>query len=108
MNLTDLFKQAKDMQARAEEMQKAMAAIDVVGESGAGMVRVTLTGKSELKALEIDPSLLKPEDKTVIADLIVAAHNDARAKLEARMAEEMQRMSREMGLPAGLGGLFGQ
>ncbi|MBN9533325.1 MAG: YbaB/EbfC family nucleoid-associated protein [Alphaproteobacteria bacterium] len=108
MNLTDLFKQAKDMQARAEEMQKAMAAIDVVGESGAGMVRVTLTGKSELKALAIDPSLLKPEDKTVIEDLIVAAHNDARAKLEARMAEEMQRMSREMGLPAGLGGLFGQ
>jgi DNA-binding YbaB/EbfC family protein len=108
MNLTDLFKQAKDMQARAEEMQKAMAAIDVVGESGAGMVRVTLSGKSELKALEIDPSLLKPEDKTVIEDLIVAAHNDARAKLEARMAEEMQRMSREMGLPPGLGGLFGQ
>ncbi|MBN9572171.1 MAG: YbaB/EbfC family nucleoid-associated protein, partial [Alphaproteobacteria bacterium] len=68
----------------------------------------TLTGKSELKALAIDPSLLKPEDKTVIEDLIVAAHNDARAKLEARMAEEMQRMSREMGLPAGLGGLFGQ
>jgi DNA-binding YbaB/EbfC family protein len=108
MNLTDLFKQAKDMQARAEEMQKAMAAIDVVGESGAGMVRVTLTGKSELKTLAIDPSLLKPEDKTVIEDLIVAAHNDARAKLEARMAEEMQRMSREMGLPPGLGGLFGQ
>jgi DNA-binding YbaB/EbfC family protein len=108
MNLTDLFKQAKDMQARAEEMQKAMAAIDVVGESGAGMVRVTLTGKSELKALAIDPSLLKPEDKTVIEDLIVAAHNDARAKLEVRMAEEMQRMSREMGLPPGLGGLFGQ
>jgi hypothetical protein len=61
-----------------------------------------------LKRLEVDPSLLKPEDKTMLEDLIRAAHADAKAKLESRLADEMQKMSREMGLPDGFGGLFGQ
>ncbi|HVP83718.1 MAG TPA: YbaB/EbfC family nucleoid-associated protein [Rhizomicrobium sp.] len=107
MNLGDLFKQAKEMQSRAAEMQKAVEQIEVEGESGAGMVRLTLSGKSDLKRLEVDPSLLKPEEKTILEDLIRAAHADAKAKLERRLADEMQKMSREMGLPAGLGGLFG-
>jgi DNA-binding YbaB/EbfC family protein len=108
MNLADLFKQAKEMQSRAAEMQKVVEGIEVEGQSGAGMVRLTLSGKSDLKRLEVDPSLLKPEDKTMLEDLIRAAHADAKAKLESRLADEMQKMSREMGLPAGLGGLFGQ
>ncbi|HTO42146.1 MAG TPA: YbaB/EbfC family nucleoid-associated protein [Rhizomicrobium sp.] len=108
MNLADLFKQAKDMQSKAAEMQKAVEMIEVEGQSGAGMVKLTLSGKSDLKRLDVDPSLLKPEDKVMLEDLILAAHTDARAKLERRLAEEMQRMSREMGLPPGMGGFFGE
>lgn len=107
MNLADIFKQAKEMQSKAAEMQKAVESIEVEGQSGAGMVKLTLSGKSDLKRLEVDPSLLKPEDKTMLEDLILAAHADAKAKLEHRLADEMQKMSREMGLPTGLGGLFG-
>lgn len=107
MNLADLFKQAKEMQSKAADMQKTVEAIEVEGQSGAGMVKLTLSGKSDLKRLDIDPSLLKPEDKIMLEDLLLAAHADARAKLERRLAEEMQRMSAEMGLPPGLGGLFG-
>ena len=105
MNLGDLFKQAKDMQAKAADMQKAVERIEVEGQSGGGMVKLALSGKSDLKRLDVDPSLLKPEDKTMLEDLILAA--DAKAKLERALAEEMQRLSREMGLPAGMGGLFG-
>jgi len=108
VNLGDLFKQAKEMQSKAAEMQKAVEAIEVEGQSGAGMVKLTLSGKSDLKRLDVEASLLKPEDKTMLEDLILAAHNDAKTKLERRLAEEMQRMSRDMGLPAGLGGVFGQ
>lgn len=107
MNLADLFKQAKEMQSKAAEMQKAVEQIEVDGESGAGLVKLTLSGKSELKRLQVDPSLLKPEEKSILEDLVCAAHADAKAKLERRLADEMQKMSREMGLPAGLGGLFG-
>lgn len=107
MNLADLFKQAKDMQSKAADMQKAVERIEVEGQSGGGMVKLALSGKSDLKHLEVDPSLLKPEDKTMLEDLILAAHADAKAKLERALADEMQRLSREMGLPAGMGGLFG-
>jgi DNA-binding YbaB/EbfC family protein len=108
MNLADLFKQAKDMQSKAADMQKAVERIEVEGRSGAGLVSVVLGGKSDLKRLAIDSSLLKPEGKTVVEDLILAAHADAKVNLERALAEEMQRLSREMGLPAGMGGLFGQ
>jgi DNA-binding YbaB/EbfC family protein len=107
MNLADLFKQAKEMQTRAADMQKAIESIEIEGQSGGGLVKLALSGKSELKRLAVDSSLLKPEDKTMVEDLILAAHADAKAKLERRLAEEMQKMSREMGLPAGMGGLFG-
>ena len=103
MNLADLFKQAKDVQARATAMQEQLAAIEVEGASGAGMVRVTLSGKSDLKRVSIDPSLLKPDDREMVEDLIVAAHSDAKAKLERRAAEEMQKLARDMGLPPGVG-----
>lgn len=102
MNLADLFKQAKDVQARATAMQEQLAAIEVEGASGAGMVRVTLSGKSDLKRVLIDPSLLKPDDREMVEDLIVAAHSDAKAKLERRAAEEMQKLARDMGLPPGM------
>jgi DNA-binding YbaB/EbfC family protein len=102
MNLADLFRQAKDVQAKAQAMQAELGAIEVEGQSGAGLVRLTLNGKSELKQLSVDPSLLKPEDRQVVEDLILAAHADAKAKLERRVAEEMQKLARDMGLPPGL------
>lgn len=102
MNLADLFRQAKDVQAKAQAMQAELGAIEVEGQSGAGLVRVTLNGKSELKHLSVDPSLLKPEQPQVVEDLILAAHADAKAKLERRVAEEMQKLARDMGLPPGL------
>ncbi|HEY8696145.1 MAG TPA: YbaB/EbfC family nucleoid-associated protein [Rhizomicrobium sp.] len=102
MNLADLFRQAKDVQAKAQAMQAELGAIEVEGQSGAGLVRVTLNGKSELKRLSVDPSLLKPEQPQVVEDLIVAAHADAKAKIERRVSEEMQKLARDMGLPPGL------
>jgi DNA-binding YbaB/EbfC family protein len=103
MNLGDLFKQAKDVQEKAQQMQALLAAIEVEGVSGGGLVQLVLDGKSELKRLTLDPTLLKPEDHQVVEDLIVAAHADAKAKLERRMAEEMKKIAGSLGLPPGLG-----
>jgi hypothetical protein len=102
MNLGDLFKQAKDIQAKSAALQEQIAAIEVEGVSGAGLVRMTLGGKGDLKRLTIDPSLAKPEEKTTIEDLVVAAHADAKAKLERRVAEAMKKLAGSLGLPPGL------
>lgn len=103
MDLSDLFKQAKAMQEKAAEMQAQLAAVEVEGTAGGGLVRVTMNGKSELKRVAIDPSLLKPEESEIVEDLIVAAAADAKAKAERRMAEEMQKLASSMGLPPGMG-----
>ncbi len=103
MSLTDIFKQAREMQARAQEVQAQLAAIEVEGVSGAGLVRVTLNGKSDLRRIAIDPTLLKPEEGVTVQDLIVAAHADAKSKLERRIADEMQRLAASLGLSPGLG-----
>jgi DNA-binding YbaB/EbfC family protein len=102
MNLEDLFKQAKEVQSRAQQMQEMIAAIEVEGIAGGGVVRMTLDGKSGLKRLSVDPALLKPEDHQIVEDLVVAAHADAKAKLERRVAEEMQKIAGTLGLPPGL------
>ena len=103
MELADLFKQAKAMQEQAALMQVQLAQIEVEGNSGGGLVRVTMSGKAELKRIAIDPSLLKPEDREIVEDLIVAAHADAKAKVEQKMAEHMQKLAGGLGLPPGMG-----
>lgn len=103
MNLGDLFKQARDLQAKTQELQDALAAIEVDGVSGAGLVRVTMNGKGELRRLLLDPSLLKPEERQTVEDLVVAAHSDAKAKLERRVADEMRKIAGSLGLPPGIG-----
>lgn len=103
MNLGDLFKQVRDLQAKTQELQTALAAIEVDGVSGAGLVRVTMNGKGELRRLLLDPSLLKPDERQTVEDLVVAAHSDAKAKLERRVADEMRKIAGSLGLPPGIG-----
>ncbi len=102
MDLVNLLKQAKDVQSRMQAMQDHVSGMQAEGAAGAGLVRVTLNGKSELKKVWVDPSLLKPDNREVLEDLVVAAHADAKAKVERLVAEEMQKVARNMGLPPGL------
>ncbi len=95
------MKQVQDMQTRMSEMQEKLAEIEMVGSSGAGMVQATLNGRSELKRVKIDPSLLKPEDAEVLEDLIVAAVNDARGKVERHTQDEMSKLTGGLPLPPG-------
>lgn len=90
------------MQTRMAEMQAKLEATEVEGQAGAGMVKLKLTGKGELRRIAIDPSLMTAEDREVLEDLILAAHADAKQKVEAMMAEEMQKATAGMNLPAGL------
>ena len=99
MDIADLFKQAQEVQAKAAAMQEQLGHIEAEGVSGAGMVRVLLNGKAELRRVSIDGSLLRPEGREIIEDLIVAAHRDAKAKVERQVSEEMAKLARDMGLP---------
>jgi DNA-binding YbaB/EbfC family protein len=101
-NLGNMLKQAQQMQTRMQEMQAKLEATEVEGASGGGMVKVRLTGKSELKRVTIDPSLMNADEREVLEDLLVAAHADAKQKVEATMAEEMQKATAGMSLPPGM------
>ncbi len=101
-NLGNLMKQAQEMQAKMQEMQDRLAGVEISGSSGAGMIRVTLTGKGDMREVKIDPSLFNSEDAEVVEDLIVAAFNDARAKVEAHMQEEMSKVTGGLNLPPGM------
>jgi DNA-binding YbaB/EbfC family protein len=104
-NLGNMLKQAQQMQVRMQEMQAKLEAMEVAGASGGGMVKVLLSGKGDLRRVTIDPSLLAADEKEVLEDLLVAAHADAKQKVEATMAEEMQKATAGMNIPGGLGGL---
>ena len=100
-NLGNLMKQAQQMQAKMAEMQERLAAIEVTGTAGAGMVQATLTGKGDVKRVKIDRSVVDPNDVEMLEDLVVAAINDARAKVETAAAEEMQKITGGLELPGG-------
>lgn len=100
-NLGELMKQAQEMQARMTEMQAQLENLEVTGTAGGGMVSAVLSGKGALKKISIDPSLLDPSDVEVIEDLIVAAHNDAKSRLEERVSEEMAKITGGLPLPPG-------
>jgi DNA-binding YbaB/EbfC family protein len=97
----DLMKQAQAMQTKMQEVQAELERVEVEGQSGGGMVRVTLTAKGQMKGVTLDTSLLKPEDKDMLEDLIVAAHDDARKKGERVMEERMQSLTAGLPLPPG-------
>lgn len=101
-NLSDIMKQVQSMQSRMGDMQAKLEGMAVAGQAGGGLVKVTLTGKGTLKGVDIDASLLKPEEKEILEDLLVAAHSDAKAKVEAMAAEEMKSVTGGLPLPPGL------
>jgi nucleoid-associated protein EbfC len=99
-DLSDIMRQAQQMQQRLQEAQERMDQLTADGVSGGGMVKVTLKGKGELAGLTIDPSLMTPGDKDMVEDLIKAAHSDARRKLDDAMADAMKQAT------GGLGGML--
>jgi hypothetical protein len=101
-NIAGLMKQAAQMQKKMEEMQATLQASTHEGVAGAGMVSVTLNGKGELQAVRIDPKLADPNEMEMVQDLLLAAHADARRKLEAAAAEEMQKVTGGLNLPGGM------
>ena len=100
-NLGQLMKQAQEMQSRMGELQERLAAVELTGSAGGDMVRVTVNGRNEVRAVKIDPALAKPEDIEVLEDLLVAAFADARTKVETRMREEMSKLTGGIDLPPG-------
>ena len=100
-NLGQLMKQAQEMQTKMAEMQQRLVDVEISGSAAAGMVTVVLNGKGEMRKIKIDPSLIVPEEAEVLEDLIVAAQNDARAKVDAYMQEETSKMMGGVDLPPG-------
>lgn len=100
-NLASMMKQAQEMQSKMTEMQEGLMHIEVTGQSAAGMCQVTLNGKGDAQKIKIDPSLVNPEDATVLEDLILAAFNDAKGKVEAQMKDKMSELTGGLPLPEG-------
>ncbi len=92
----------KDMQAKMERMQEELAELECEGVAGGGMVTVRLSGKGLMKGLSIDPSMFKEDDVEILEDLIVAAHNDAKSKVEALMAERTKELTAGLPIPPGM------
>jgi len=100
-NLGQMMKQAQEMQAKMGEMQERMDQTEVTGQSAGGMIEITLNGKGEMRGLKIDPSLIKSDEAEVLEDLIVAAHNDAKTRVEAKVQGEMADLTGGLNLPPG-------
>lgn len=101
-NLTDMMKQARELQSKLADTQAELENAEVEGSSGAGLVRVTLSGKGTMKRLHVDPSLMKPDEAEILEDLIVAAFNDGKAKAEALVVERMKELTGGLPLPPGM------
>ncbi|MBI09335.1 MAG: YbaB/EbfC family nucleoid-associated protein [Rhodospirillaceae bacterium] len=100
-NLGQLMKQAQEMQSKMAEMQQRLVDVEITGSAAAGMVNVVMNGKGEMRKVKIDPTLIIPDEAEVLEDLIVAAQNDARAKVDAYMQEESSKMMGGVELPPG-------
>ena len=100
-DMAGLMQQAQAMQGKVQELQAELEKLEIVGVSGAGLVKVTVNGKNETRRVEIDPSLFVPAEKGVVEDLIVAAANDARSKVEQNVAEQMKSITGGFPLPPG-------
>jgi DNA-binding YbaB/EbfC family protein len=101
-DMAKLMKQAQEMQSRMADAQGRLDEIEVTGEAGAGLVKVTATAKGQVRALSIDPSLFVPDEREVVEDLIVAAIQDAQARAVEAAQAEMAKLTEGLDLPAGL------
>ena len=101
-NFNDMMKKAQEMQKKMQEMQNSLSNLEVEGTSGGGMVKVIMNCKNEVKKIDVDPSIIKQDDKTMMEDLIVAALNDAKSKAEEKSQDEMKKLTGGLGLPPGM------
>ncbi len=101
-NFGQMMKQAQEMQAKMAEMQARLEQVEMTGAAGGGLVQVTLTGKGEVRKLKIDKSLADPNEVEVLEDLVLAAFNDAKQRVEAHVAEEMSKLTGGLKLPPGM------
>ena len=101
-NIGQLMKQAQQMQQKMAEMQEQLAAVEMTGMAGGGMVQLTLNGKGEVKKVKLDKAVVDPEEVEVLEDLLVAAFNDARQKVAAHTEAEMQKLTGGLALPGGM------
>ena len=101
-NLAGLMKQAQQMQSKMEDMQSRLESLEIIGEAGAGLVKVTLNGKGTMRKVSIDPKMVDPAETEMLEDLILAAHRDAKSKIDAASAEEMQKVTGGLQLPPGM------
>lgn len=101
-NFADMMKQASEMQAKMEGLQEKIAGMEAEGVSGGGLCRVILTGKGYASKVSLDPSLMKESEREVAEDLVTAAINDAKAKLERASEEQMKELTAGLPLPPGI------
>ncbi len=101
-DIMGMMGKVKEMQAKMEKMQGEIAALEIDGKAGGGLVTVTLDGKGNLKGLKIDPSLFKEDDVEILEDLIVAAHKDAKDKAETITAEKTRELTAGLPIPPGM------
>jgi len=100
-NLGQMMKQAQEMQARMADMQAKLAEVEMTGAAGGGLVQVTLDGKGAMRRVKIDPSLMVSSETEVLEDLVVAATNDAKGRVEAHLQQEMSKLTGGLNLPPG-------
>jgi DNA-binding YbaB/EbfC family protein len=96
------MKQAAELKTKMEAMQAELDQIEVEGSAGGNLVTVKINAKGELKSVSIDPSLMKPDEKEIVEDLLVAAHAEARRKAEALLQEKMQALTGGLPIPPGM------
>ena len=101
MDMNEIMKQAQLMEERMQQLQAKSTSTTATGQSGGGLVKATVTGIGELRSVEIDPSLLKSEEKSMVEDLVVAAVNDARNRVGEMMKQEMAKLTQGMPQPPG-------
>ncbi len=101
-NFSNMMKQAQEMQGRIQEMQGELDTLEVQGTSGAGLVTVTLNGKGDMTGLKIDASMVKPDEAEILEDLIVAAHSDAKMKMETMLQDKMKDLTGGLPIPPGM------
>jgi hypothetical protein len=101
-DIMGLMGKVKEMQSKMQEMQEGLSSLEITGQAGGGLVKVTLTGKGDMKGISIDPSLIKADEAEILEDLIVAAHGDAKAKVEQTVAERTRELTAGLPIPPGM------